>query len=458
MIPLTEISGSSLDALFVYMAILGVLLLIASWLRLKIPLFKKYYIPASLIAGVIGLLLGPYFLGIIPKEIMTAWSGMSSRLIVLIYAPMLMGRRAKSGGKMLRRASESLVFSYFMFFTQYGIPLVLTALVLAPMFGVNPLFGTIVEQGWSGGHGTAGGMAAVFEELGWMDGASLSVTSATVGLVFGVLGGIVLINIGARKGWTSYLDSAAGLENKEVEIYTNRSEREADTYQVIHPSVVDNMAFHMALLSVVVLLGWLMNKALKTYFNFSMAWFTAAMIAGLFVQMILNRTKWADIVDKPTMNRIQGVSLEFLVAGAVASVNVSVIVEYATPLVIQQALAAVVLVWCCTWVASHVFGENWFEHSIILFGSYAGVTATGLLLLKTCDPKMESGAAEVLAARSPLIGWATGGGILTAMTPVWVVQYGALKVGLAYCAAMVIFFVLQFILGFWHTPQKANAK
>ena len=45
---------------------------------------------------------------------------------------------------------------------------------------------------------------------------------------------------------------------------------------------------------------------------------------------------------------------------------------------------------------------------------------------------MESGVAEVFAARSPLLAWATGGGILTAMTPVWVVQYGALKVGLVY--------------------------
>lgn len=456
MIPLTEISGSALDALFVYMAILGILLLAASWLRLKIPILKKYYIPASLIAGIIGLLMGPYFLNIIPQEIMSCWSAMSSRLIVLIYAPMLMGKRNMSGGKLARRASESLVFSYFMFFTQYAIPLVITALVLTPLFGVNPLFGTIVEQGWSGGHGTAGGMAGVFEELGWIDGASLSVTSATVGLVFGILGGIIIINIGARRGWTSVLKSATDLENNNVELYTDSSTREADTHQVIHPSVVDNMAFHLALLSVVVLLGWLMNKALKQWFNFSMAWFTAAMIAGLLVQLVLNRTKWADIVDKPTMSRIQGVSLEFLVAGAVASVNVSVIVEYATPLIIQQVLAAVVLTWCCLWVASHVFGENWFEHSIILFGSYAGVTATGLLLLKTCDPKMESGAAEVLAARSPLIGWASGGGILTALTPVWVVQYGALKVGLAYCAAMVIAFALQFILRFWHTPVKSS--
>lgn len=90
----------------------------------------------------------------------------------------------------------------------------------------------------------------------------------------------------------------------------------------------------MALLSVAVLLGWLISKALKLSLHFTMAWFTAPMLAGLLVQLLLNRTKWADIVDKPTMSHIQGISLEFLVAGAVASVNVSVIVEYATPLII----------------------------------------------------------------------------------------------------------------------------
>ena len=51
MIPNTEISGSILDALVVYVAIQGVLLLAATWELLKIPLLKKYHIPASLISG-----------------------------------------------------------------------------------------------------------------------------------------------------------------------------------------------------------------------------------------------------------------------------------------------------------------------------------------------------------------------------------------------------------------------
>ena len=124
---------------------------------------------------------------------------MSSRLIVLIYAPMLMGKRQKSGENLSKEQVNPWFFPY-LHFTQYAVPLLLTALDTYPVFGVSPLFGTIVEQGvrrpWNSRR-----MAAVFEELKWMDGASLSVTSATIGLVFGVLGGIVLINMAhARDG------------------------------------------------------------------------------------------------------------------------------------------------------------------------------------------------------------------------------------------------------------------
>ena len=53
MIPTTEITGGMLDALIVYVAILGILLLIATWIMLRIPVLKKYHIQAELIAVIL---------------------------------------------------------------------------------------------------------------------------------------------------------------------------------------------------------------------------------------------------------------------------------------------------------------------------------------------------------------------------------------------------------------------
>lgn len=457
MIPTTEISSSTLDALFFYMALLGVLLLIATWLRLKIPILKKYYIPASLIAGVIGLILGPHFIGLIPAHITSAWSSMSGRLIVIIFAPMLMGKRKSNAKTLAKKTLAAVSWCYAGTSIQYALPILLCVFFLTPVFGVHPLFGSIGEQGWAGGHGTAGGMGIVFEELGWLDGQSLSITSATIGLVYGILMGIALINIGVRKGWTSFLKSATDMENKNEEIHLSPENRPVSARTSVESSVVDNFAFHASLIGVAVALGWVMNKALKTYLGFSVSWFVTALFAGWFLQMILNRTPWGDVVDSGTMSRISGVCLEFLVAGAVASVNVSVVVEYAVPLLVQQGALALAMLFMNIWFARRIFGKYWFEDSMIFFGTYCGVAATGLLLLKTCDPQLQSDATEVYATRAPFCSWATGGGLLTSMTPVWIMQYGALKVGLAYTALFLICICIPRLCGVWYPPNKSEA-
>lgn len=450
-IPRMVVTGDTIDALLVYLSILGILILVATVLRLKIPLLKKYYIPASLLAGIIGLILGPYFLGAIPSDVTSTWSNLSGKLIVLVFAPMLMGRGKKTEGgvEFVKKAASSVSWSYLGCMVQYAIPILMAVFFLVPVFHVPELFGVIVEAGWAGGHGTAAGMAAVYEELGWMEGQSLAVTSATFGLVFGILGGVVLINIGVRKGWAACLGKATGLENKEEELFVG-DRRPVDTRTAISSGVVDNFAFHAAILSVAVFVGYLLNVGIKTLTGVSVAWFVTAMFGGLIVQQVLNRTSWGDAVDKAVLSRIQGLSLEFLVAGAVASVNVSVVVEYAVPLIIQQGSMCFIMLFLNIWYARRTLGKYWFEQSMLLFGTFTGVAATGMLLLKTCDPDNRSDALTVYAARAPFTSWAVGGGVITSMMPVWVSQYGALPVGLICLVLSVVLFFVPAVIGHWH--------
>lgn len=452
MIPMTEITGGTLDSVFLYTAILGLLLLVATILRVRIPLLKKLFIPASLVAGILGLILGPHVLGIIPGEITGYWSALSGRLIVIVFAPMMITGALPQFKKLANVAGPQIIFSYASTAVQYALPLLLGAFLLTPLFGVNELFGTIVEQGWSGGHGTSGGMTAVFEELGYMDGPSLSVTSATVGLIFGIVGGTILINYGARHGWTRFLKSGATRDDTS-DLYTG-DDKTMGSNITISPDVIETFAFHASLISVAMFIGWILNKLLKIYLNFSVSWFVTAMIGGLIVQLIIGKTKWNDCIDTMTMSRIQGFCLEFLVAGAVSSVNIPVVVEYAMPLLIQQGLTMVAMVLLVVVIAPKIFRSDWFENAMVLFGTFCGVAATGLLLLRSCDPEMKSNASEGFAARTPFCSPLLGGGILTSITPGLVVKYGALAVGLSYLAAFVIIILLPRVFGWWHSPKE----
>ncbi|MBR6207873.1 MAG: hypothetical protein IKQ69_02635 [Oscillospiraceae bacterium] len=455
MIPTTEVSSGTQDALLFYLAMLSILLVIGTILRLKVPFLKKYYIPASLVAGFIGLLCGKYFLGIIPAHITSAWSNLSGRLIVIVFAPMLMGKKKRSAKQFARKTFNATCYAYLGCFAQYAIPLILAAVVFIPLLKVNPLFATTFEEGWAGGHGTASGMLAVFEEVGWAEGQSIAVTNATVGLVAGIFGGVTLINIGVRKGWTRFLKAngtTVGIENKEEELYTEN--RPVDTTLSISGQVIDNYAFHAMLLGVAIFLGYLMNRALKIYLNFSLSWFVTAMFAGGLLQLVLNKTKWGDAVDMRVMSRIQGISLEFLIAGAVASLNVSVVIDYALPILITSVALFAFMLFFALVYARGAFGDTWFENAMMMYGTYTGVAATGILLLKVCDPEAKSDALDMYAARAPFSSWATGGGVITSMAPIWVAQYGITRMTILFTVGAVVAALLPVLTRTWYSIKQ----
>lgn len=458
MIPTGEITGATLDTLFVSLAILGILLIIGTILRLYVPFFKKYYFPASLIAGFLGLLLGPSVLKLIPQNVISCWSGLSGKLIVLVFAPMLMGKKTSSAKKYARKTFNSICYGYVGCFAQYAIPILITALIFTPLFGTNSLFGTTFEQGWCGGHGTASGMLAVFEELGWAEGQSIAVTNATIGLLFGIFGGIILINIAARKGWTKHLTNTKGtlgIENKENELYATEEEKKSDTKLAISSKVIDNFTFHTAILLIAIFIGWVVTYLLKTYLKFSVSWFVTAMFAGGLVQLVLNKTKWGDAVDTKVYSRIQGISLDFLVAGAVAALNLKVIASNIVPIGIISVVLLVFMIIYSLVYARGIFGDDWFENSMLTYGMYTGVAATGMLLLKVCDPEAKSDALSLYAARAPFSSWAIGGGIITSMTPVWISQFGALSVGIVALVLTIVVGLLPIICKTWYKKAKA---
>lgn len=451
MIPSAEITGGNLDTLLVSFAILGILLVAGTILRLYVPFIKKFFLPASLIAGIIGLLLGPSVLNIIPQNIVSCWSSLSGKLIVLVFAPMLMGKREASGKKYVRKSFNGVCFAWGCSMAQYAIPLLLTALLFTPVFGTNSLFGTSFESGWCGGHGTAAGMSAVFESLGWTEGQSIAVTNATFGLLCGVFGGIVIVNIAARRGWAKYIGNGGSLsiKNTEKELY-NDENKATDTKLSVSGKVIDNFAFHAAILSVAIFLGWIIAYLLKTYLGLNLNWFTTSMLAGGLVQLVLNRTPWGDAVDTKVYSRIQGIALEFLVAGAVASLNLKVIADNILPIAIASVIIFAFMVFYTVFYARGIFGKDWFESSILNYGMCSGVVATGMLLLKVCDPENKSEALPLYAVRAPFISMVVGGGVVTSMMPVWVAQFGALPVALVTLGVFIVLSLLPIVVRTWY--------
>lgn len=458
MFPTEALTSASLDSLLFSTALLGLLIFVGVILRLKVKILKKLFIPASLIAGVLGLILGQYGFGIIPKDITATWGALPGRLITVVFAPMLMGMEIPNVRKVWNQIAPQLYFSYIGDFIQIAIPFIISALILEPIWKVNPMFASIVEIGWAGGHGTAGGMIDVYNSLNWPDGGDLGLTSATVGLFMGIVGGMIIINYAVRKGYTSVLKTEDQIKGGQERDIIPVSERKANSVGTLNNDIVESFAFHLALVGIAILIGWIIQVLIENYIGIEMPLFPMAMIGGLIVQLIISKTEFNKAVDAKTFHRIQGMTLDFLIASAVASISIPVVIKYAVPFMILMVVSAIILVAFFFWAGPRLFKTNWFENAIVNYGFLSGVAAVGLMLLRISDPNMETEAGESFALRTPLFEPLLGGGLITSLLPTFGAKYGSLKTGIAFLILTIIGLILAKVTGFWNKREKVASR
>lgn len=457
MFPSGSLGSSDIALLVFYLSALGALLMVGVILRAKIPLFKKIYMPASLIAGVLGVILGGNCLKLLPGEMTSTWGALPASLIVIVFSTMLMtvDFSGIGGAKEAKNLAVSqLVIGTAGSFLQIGIPCLLTAFCLKPVFGVHELFPSTVEVGWAGGHGTAGGMQEVYENLGWTEGTSLALTSATVGLLVGILGGMIMINHAARHGYLSRKNHIEKISLAETQDFISVEEKKANAYETVQSGVVESFAFHVALIGISILLGYVIKWALGFLVD-GLPLFPMAMLGGFAVNRVLHALGLLKYVDHRTLSRISGVCLDLLVVGAISSIKLSVIVDNAVPMLLVSLAALASMLFYVYWLAPRVFDEDWFEQIIVHFGVNTGVTAVGFMLLRVVDPDLNTLGSRAYAIQAPFTSPLLGGGIVTALMPIAIVNYGNIAVGLGSIGIVLACIVAAKIFGCWHRPDMA---
>lgn len=143
-------------------------------------------------------------------------------------------------------------------------------------------------------------------------------------------------------------------------------------------------------------------------------------------------------------------SLDILVVAAVSSLRIEVVVEYAFPLVIISIASLLSMIWFFYWFCPRVFKEDWFEQAILHFGVMTGVTAVGMMLLRTVDPDVQTVSTKGYAIQAPFTSPVFGGGLYTAFLPSMLATYGDVKIGLVCLVLTVFCIVIAKIFGCWH--------
>lgn len=375
--------------------IMSLLIFIAKIIRTKVKIFQNLYIPTALIAGFLGIIGGPFGLGILPFS--SQASSYSGILIAVLFATMYLGRQEKASFKeMLNGVGDTFLLNSAAEIGQYGIALLCGVLIIGVIFkGISPYFSLMMPAGFVGGHGSAAAIGTVLENAGWADAVTIGQTFATFGLLIGIFGGISVINFCARKGYTRIVkeikempeDLRTGLIHKE-----NRSSMGENT---VSPMSLDPLTWHLSLVLVSVGAAYLINFYMQKWFpEIAIPIYGLALVCGLIVQKILKICKLEEYVDRKIISRIGSNVTDYLVGFGVATINISVVIQYWKPMLVLCLIGILYVVLFFFIISRKFFRNFWVERGIYIFGWSTGVMSIAVLLLRVVDPEFKSGVLE----------------------------------------------------------------
>ncbi len=459
------LTSAMITDLMIAVAWLGVLLLVGKLLRAKVGLFQRLFLPASIIGGFIGLAIGPYGLGrlgmqVVPEATLGTWSALPGVLINVVFACLFLGFAIPSLRTIWREGGPQLCYGWTVGMGQYLVGVGISVVLLGPLFGVPAYFGTLLEIGFSGGHGTAAGMAEAFADLGFPAGSELGLMSATVGVISAVVFGMAMVNLAARKGYTKVIKSPDELDVDAISGLIPEGKRKPGTHMTIAPDALEPFAFHGAFVGVAILIGWFLLNAIKSvsanmepdlFRSFPL--FPLAMIGGIVVQIVATRTGVARYFDRDTFNRILGLALDVLVVAAIAAIKLDVFLAFFWPFTILMIVGLAWIIFATWFIAPRMLPGAWFERGITEYGMQTGVTALGLLLLRVADPQFETEAAESFGFKQILYEPMMGGGFITASAPLLIVTFGVGPSYLVGAASVAVALAVAWFSG-WIGPRR----
>ena len=381
-------------SLFVDLGLIFALMLVGKVIRVKVKLIQKLFIPPSLIAGLLGLAMGPNGLGWLPFS--NNLGTYAAVLIALVFGALPLSSPKVSMKEVSERVGPMWVFAQLGMLMQWALAGLFGLFVLKLIWpDINDSFGVMLSTGFYGGHGTAAAIGAAYEGLGWDDALSLGMTTATVGVVCAIIGGLMFIKWAAKNKHTAFISDFNDLPDELRSGLLPKEKRDSIGSATTSSISIESITLQMAFIFVVAFAGYMISQGVKMYYpKLELPVFSCAFIVGLLFKKISDKTGVSDYICTNTTQRLSSFFTDMLVACGVASIKLGVVVEYALPLVVL-VLFGVVMVGAITFYFGRRLSKTyWFERTIFAWGWWTGTMAMGIALIRIVDPKLLSKAMD----------------------------------------------------------------
>jgi len=389
--------------MFLDLGVISIALLLATLLRARVKFFQTFLIPNALTAGFILL---PFYNFIAPVLGMTeiGLGAIVYHLLSISFIAMSLRKPAytkRKGDKSVVGTSVSIISQYSL---QSLVGLLLTFLFMSTiMTELYPAFGFFMPLGFALGPGQAYAIGEGWATMGFTGAPDVGLTFAAVGYMWASFGGVILINMGIKRGWLG----KEHIEKIQAKRFRSGVMGRNDKLQVgsrltTESEAIDSASYNMAVVLMVYLFTFLMLKGLGVLLGFAgnlgndlavnlwgISFVFAAMVA-LIVKTLMIKLKLEHTLDNGSLTRIAGNSVDIMVAAAVGAISLTVVVQYWLPILVISATGGIVTSISVIWISSRIFVDYQFHRALIIYGACTGTMPTGLALLRVIDPDFET--------------------------------------------------------------------
>ncbi len=369
------------------LGIISALMLLGKLIRVKVKGIQRFLIPPAVLAGIMGLVLGPEVLGWLPLSgSLGTYAGI---LIAFVFAALPFTSTSKA--REVAKVKRMWGYSQGGMLLQWGFGGLLGILLLGQIWPLNDSFGITMPAGFCGGHGSAAALGDAFAGFGQDEVLTLAMTSATVGIICSIVIGLIFLRIGTKRGYSACLTEAEKLPEELRTGVVEKANRKSIGEGIFSTISVSTLTFNLSIIGLVVLGGYLISKGVSRVAPMlELPVFSCSYIVGILVKFVCDRTKVTEYVCPETSSSLSGMFTDYLVAFGIASIKISVVSQYLVPMLILL-FAGLIFTACYIYIAAkYIFKEYWFEKAMFSWGWFTGTMAMGMALLRIADPDSRS--------------------------------------------------------------------
>ena len=369
------------------LGIISALMLLGKLIRVKVKGIQRFLIPPAVIAGICGLVLGPEVLGWLPLSgSLGTYAGI---LIAFVFATLPFTSTSKA--KEVAKVKRMWGYSQGGMLLQWAFGGLIGILLLGQIWPLNDSFGITMPAGFCGGHGSAAALGEAFSNFGQDEVLTLAMTSATFGIICSIVVGLIFLRFGTKKGYSACLTEAERLPEELRTGVVEKDNRKSIGESAFSTISISTLTFNLSVIALAVLGGYLISKGVaKAAPMLELPVFSCSYIVGIIIKLICDRTRVSEYVCPETSSSLSGAFTDYLVAFGIASIKISVVTQYLTPMLILLVSGLVFTAIYVYIVAKYIFKEYWFEKAMFSWGWYTGTMAMGMALLRIADPESRS--------------------------------------------------------------------